>query len=73
MPKRASTLSIRGLRDAVDAGLSGPTTPAARLALVETLTREAWALTGGDLPAYPRHEAPVSIRALRPSEPAARR
>lgn len=73
MPKRVSTLSIRSLRDAADAGLSGPSTPGERLALVDTLTREAWTLAGVDPPAYPRQEAPVSMRPLRVSERPARR
>lgn len=67
MTERPITITIRGLRAAPDSGLSGPTTPAERVALVETLTREAWALAGGDPPAYARHEAPVSVRPLRVS------
>ena len=73
MRDRPTTVTIRGLRDAPDAGLSGPSTPEARLALVDTLTREAWALAGGDPPAYARHDAPVSVRPLRVSERPARR
>jgi hypothetical protein len=65
MTSRTTTLSIRRLHDVADDGLSGPTTPAARLALVETLTREAFALAGEVAAAYPRHEAPVVVRPLR--------
>ena len=70
MTSRTTTLSIKRLHDAADDGLSGPTTPATRLALVETLTREAFALAGGEAAAYPRHEAPVVVRPLRSSLPA---
>jgi len=66
MDERVSTVTLRGLRDAPDAGLSGPSTPEARLALVETLTREAWALAGGEPPPYVRRDAPVQLRPLRP-------
>lgn len=65
MARRTSTVTVRGLRDASDSGLIGPTTPAERLALVETLTREAWVLAGREVPTYARHEAPVHVRALR--------
>ncbi len=73
MPDRQSSISIRGLRDGPDPGLSGATTPVERLALVETLTREAWALARGDRPMYSRHEAPVSVRPLHVNSPRARR
>ncbi|MCA2986391.1 hypothetical protein [Gemmatimonas sp.] len=66
MPERARSVSIRRLHDQPDAGLSGATTPASRLALVETLTHEAFALAGTTAIVYPRHEAPVVVRALRP-------
>jgi hypothetical protein len=65
MDERVCTVTLRGLRDAPDGGLSGPTSPEARLALVETLTREAWALAGGELPPYARCDAPVRLRPLR--------
>jgi hypothetical protein len=42
--------------------LSASTTPEARLAMVWTLTLEAWSLSGRDLPEYPRSETPVSRR-----------
>lgn len=71
MSKQVSTLSVRRLHEVADAGLSGATTPAMRLALVETLTREAFALAGLPAKAYQRHEAPIVIRALRPIAPAA--
>jgi hypothetical protein len=65
MADRVSTITVRALRAAPDAGTSGPSTPVTRLALVETLTREAWALAGRALPSYARREAPVSVRPLR--------
>jgi hypothetical protein len=56
---------VRSLHDRTpDTGLAGDTTPEARLALVETLTREAWALAGRELPRYPRDAAPVCLRPL---------
>lgn len=67
MTERVSTVTLRGLRDAPDAGLSGPTSPEARLALVETLTREAWALTGGEPRSHARGDAPIALRPLRPT------
>jgi hypothetical protein len=42
--------------------LSGDTTPGQRLAMMWPLALEAWALTGRDLPAYGRHELPLSTR-----------
>jgi hypothetical protein len=66
MSNRVSTVTVRALRDAPDAGLSGPSTPETRLALVETLTAEAWALAGGEPAPYARHDAPVDVRPLRP-------
>ena len=66
MDERVRTITMRGLRDTADAGLSGSTSPEERLALVETLTREAWALTGGEPRPYARHDAPVALRPLRP-------
>jgi len=65
MDERVRTITLRGLRDAADAGLSGPSTPEARLALVETLTREAWALAGGEPPLCAWRDAPVLVRPLR--------
>ena len=67
MEERVSTVTVRRLRDAPDAGLSGPSTPESRLALVATLTREAWALAGSEPPPYARHDAPVRLRLLRPA------
>lgn len=65
MHERAIGIRMRGLRDAPEPGLSASTTPEERLSLVETLTREAWALAGGPLPTYARSEAPVCVRPLR--------
>ena len=64
MTDRVSSVVLRRLQDAPDAGLSGATTPALRVALVETLTREAWTLAGLERPAYDRCDAPVSLRPL---------
>jgi hypothetical protein len=69
MNERVSTVALARLRDVPDAGLSGPTTAETRLALVETLTREAWALAGGEPPPCARHDAPVRMRPLRPNDP----
>ncbi len=41
MTRRTSTVTVRGLHDASNVGLSGSTTPMERLVLVEVLTREA--------------------------------
>ena len=65
MIRRRASLTVRSLRGAPDAGLSAVGTPAECLALVETLTAEAWALAGHDLPTYARAETPVRITALR--------
>lgn len=72
MDERVSSITVRGLRDGADAGLSGPTSPEARLALVETLTQEAWALAGGEPRPYARHDAPVALRPLRASRASGR-
>ena len=64
MAHRVSSVVLRRLQDAPDAGLSGATTPSVRVALVETLTREAWTLAGLEIPAYDRCHAPVSLRPL---------
>jgi hypothetical protein len=64
MAHRVSSVVLRRLQDAPDAGLSGATTPSLRVALVATLTREAWTLAGLELPAYDRCDAPVSLRPL---------
>ncbi len=45
------------------------TTPEERLEMVETLSVEAWTLTGKPFPSYSRHEMPVVRRALRDGEP----
>lgn len=67
MARRTKSVTVRRLRDAPDAGLSGSTTPVEQLVLVEVLTREAWVLAGLDVPAHSRQEAPVSVRPLRAS------
>jgi len=42
--------------------LSASTTPAERIAMVWTLTLEAWALTGRAIPGYGRADMPVRIQ-----------
>jgi len=49
--------------------LSLTTTAEERLEMVETLSVEAWALTGKPFPSYARHEMPVVLRPLRRNEP----
>lgn len=44
--------------------LSASTTPEERLAMMETLSREAWVLTGRPFPDYRRDESPVRVVAL---------
>ena len=41
--------------------LSATTTPAERIAMVWTLTLEAWAVAGRPLPVYRRDETPVRV------------
>jgi hypothetical protein len=41
--------------------LDGSTTPEERLAMVWTLTLEAWALSGRPMPEYPRAASPVRL------------
>lgn len=64
MRRPAVNVTTRRLQEPSDAGLSGPTTAAERITLVETLTLEAWALSGQPLPAYARIDAPVRILPL---------
>lgn len=49
--------------------LTRTTTAEERLEMVETLSVEAWALTGKPIPVYARHEIPVTLRPLRGDEP----
>ncbi len=49
--------------------LTRTTTPEERLEMVETLSVEAWALTGKPFPSYRRDEMPVTLRPLRGDEP----
>jgi hypothetical protein len=49
--------------------LSLTTTVEERLEMVETLSVEAWTLTGRPFPSYARHEIPVTLRPLRRPEP----
>jgi len=44
--------------------LSASTTPEERLEMMETLTREAWVLTGRPFPDYRRDQSPVRVVAL---------
>lgn len=41
-----------------------PGTPAERIALVDRLSREAWALTGRPVPRYTRRTMPVRLVSL---------
>jgi hypothetical protein len=53
--------------------LDRSTTPEERLAMVWTLTVEAWALSGRPMPAYPRTATPVRLCQMdrrRPETPA---
>lgn len=61
MAERPPTVRIRPLTDPADAGLAGDTTPDERLALVEVLTREAWALMGLPVPTYERGDTPIRV------------
>ena len=61
MADRSPTFRLRPLAEAPDAGLAGRTTADERLALVEVLTCEAWALTGAPIPAYARVDIPVRV------------
>ncbi len=47
--------------------LSGSTTAEERLAMVEALTAEAWALTGKSVPTYTRQQTPIERRPWRVS------
>lgn len=64
MDKRVMSVTRRRLRDAPDSGLSACGTPEERLALVATLTHEAWALAGLALPECDRASWPITIRSL---------
>lgn len=64
MRRPVASVETRSLRDLPDDGLATPGTSASRLALVETLTMEAWALAGRSVPVYARAEMPVSVRPL---------
>jgi hypothetical protein len=52
-------------REAGESRVGG--TPAERIAMVATLTRAAWALTGRPVPSYTRATMPVRIIPLRES------
>ncbi|MES3035668.1 MAG: hypothetical protein V4813_16820 [Gemmatimonadota bacterium] len=67
MTSEPVSITVRPLHSAPDAGLSGVGTAVSRLALVATLTTEAWALAGHDLPTYARADAPVVVSPLRPT------
>jgi hypothetical protein len=67
-PVRVVALRAEG-RDHLDRS----TTPEERLAMVWTLTVEAWALAGRPMPTYPRVATPVRLTQLarrRPETPA---
>jgi hypothetical protein len=69
MRKRAVFVVSRKLSDVPDSGLSSPGLPEARIALVATLTAEAWVLAGLGTPEYTRAETPISVRSLRSKPP----
>jgi hypothetical protein len=69
MRDRGLSITHRRLLDSTDAGLSGPTSAPERIALVEILTREAWALSALASPSYARCEIPTSIHPLRTIDP----
>lgn len=69
MDERVISIISRSLYDSPDSGLSVSGTPEERLALVATLTREAWALAGLVIPAYERANSPVSVRSLHATRP----
>lgn len=73
MQNHPVSVTVRSLHAEPDAGLSEAGTAVTRLELVETLTREAWALAGYAVPAYLRAEAPVVVTRLRPAAAAGRR
>ncbi len=68
MANRVTTVTIRALSDAPDAGLAELGTAASRLALVETLSAEAWALSGLASEESSRARTPVRTRSLRVPE-----
>jgi hypothetical protein len=65
MTRRAITIVKRSLGESSDAATSGTLTSAERLALVDTLTREAWTLAGYEWPSYARADTPIAVRSLR--------
>jgi hypothetical protein len=69
MSERVMSIVRRKLSDSSDSGLSAPGTPQDRVALVDTLTAEAWSLAGFRIPEYDRATAPIHIRPLRAVPP----
>lgn len=69
MSERAKSILYKKLSDTPDAGLSIRGTPQDRIALLATLTAEAWLLAGLSVPAYERAATPVHIRSLREVPP----
>jgi hypothetical protein len=65
MSERVISIGRRKLSDPPDSGLSVPGTPQDRVALVATLTAEAWSLAGLRIPEYDRASTPIHIRSLR--------
>jgi hypothetical protein len=68
MANRVTTVTIRALSDAPDAGLAELGTAASRLALVETLSAEAWELSGLASEGSSRARGPIRTRPLRVPE-----
>lgn len=73
MSDRVVSIVRRKLSAPPDSGLSVPGTPQHRIALVATLTAEAWSVAGLHIPEYARAATPIHIRTLRAAPPAATR
>ena len=69
MTERVISIVRRKLTDSPESGLSATGTPQERVALVATLTAEAWSLAGLRIPEYDRAAAPIHIRPLRAVPP----
>jgi hypothetical protein len=66
MARRSWPVRIFRLGEEPGDDISATTTAKARLQMVAALTREAWALSGREIPSYSRHETPVSLRPASP-------
>lgn len=59
------TARVRSLREEGSGDVTAGATPAECVALVEELTREAWALARRPLPTYTRSTMPIRVVRLR--------